>query len=157
DEEGIPSELKAQRTLNKGRIPQLVRYIVENPQNYVLSSLAASIDGEIVFEPFGTDHASKKLGTLHMPVEARLLINDGQHRLAAIETAIKESPSLGNDTISVVLFVDAGLERSQQMFADLNRYAVRPPKSLGILYDHRDPMSRLVWHLVGSVSVFKGM
>jgi DNA sulfur modification protein DndB len=90
-------------------------------------------------------------------MEARFLINDGQHRLAAIEAALKESGAVLNDSISIVLFADAGLARSQQMFADLNRYAVRPSKSLGILYDHRDPISRLTWHLVETVRVFKGM
>jgi DNA sulfur modification protein DndB len=90
-------------------------------------------------------------------MEARFLVNDGQHRLAAIMSALRQVPSIANDTISVVLYADAGLARSQQMFADLNRYAVRPPKSLGILYDHRDPMARLVWHLVDTVPVFKGM
>jgi hypothetical protein len=29
-----------------------------------------------------------------------------------------------------VYFVDAGLKRCQQMFADLNRYAIRPTRSL---------------------------
>lgn len=45
------------------------------------------------------------------------------------------------------MFIDIGLDRCQQMFADLNRYAIRPAKSIGVLYDHRDPMaaiSRLV-------------
>ena len=29
------------------------------------------------------------------------------------------------------------------MFADLNRYAIRPATSIGVLYDHRDPMAEL--------------
>lgn len=157
DDDAVPPELKAQRALNRTRIPQLVRYLVENTDNYVFSSLAASVDGELAFEPFGLEGASRKLGMLHVPMDARFLINDGQHRLAAIISALRVAPSIANDTISVVLFADAGLARSQQMFADLNRYAVRPPKSLGILYDHRDPMARLVWHLIDTVPVFKGM
>ena len=39
----------------------------------------------------------------------------------------------------------------------MNRYAVRPTKSLSILYDHRDPLARLASELVQEVSVFKGM
>ena len=157
EDDDVAAELKAQRTLNRSRIPQLIRYIVENPDSYVFSSLAASVDGELHFQPLGTDGTTRKLGTLHVPMEARFLINDGQHRLAAIEAALKETGAVLNDSISIVLFADAGLARSQQMFADLNRYAVRPSKSLGILYDHRDPISRLTWHLVETVRVFKGM
>ena len=44
------------------------------------------------------------------------IINDGQHRKAAIEEALKANPKLGDDHISVILFVDKGLENTQQMF-----------------------------------------
>jgi DNA sulfur modification protein DndB len=59
-------------------------------------------------------------------MSSRFLINDGQHRRAAIEEALKVRPEFGDETISVVFFIDAGLENSQQMFADLNKHAVRP-------------------------------
>jgi DNA sulfur modification protein DndB len=96
----------------------------------------------------------KKIGILHIPMESRLVINDGQHRKAAIEEALKVKPDLGHETIPVVLFVDAGLKRSQQMFADLNNYAVRPSRSLGVLYDHKDPLAGLVRELLLSVPLF---
>jgi DNA sulfur modification protein DndB len=87
----------------------------------------------------------------------RFVINDGQHRRAAIEMALHESPELGNETIAVVLFEDRGLERSQQMFADLNKYAVRPSTSLGILYDHRDPIGGLSKKLAFDSDAFAGV
>jgi DNA sulfur modification protein DndB len=74
---------------------------------------------------------------------AQFIINDGQHRRAAIEVALREDPALAGETIGIVFFMDIGLKRSQQMFADLNRHAVRPSKSLGVLYDHRDPMAEI--------------
>ncbi len=43
------------------------------------------------------------------------------------------------------------------MFADLNKHAVRPTKSLGILYDLRDPQSQLARKLITMVPVFKGL
>jgi len=66
-------------------------------------------------------------------------------------------PELGDETIPIVLFLDAGLKRSQQMFADLNRYAVRPARSLNILYDYRDPLSALVREIIQRVHIFNGM
>jgi len=87
-------------------------------------------------------------------MESRLLINDGQHRRAAIEEALKAKPELGNESISVVFFVDKGLKRSQQMFADLNKHAVKPTKSLGILYDNRDEFSQFMVKLVNDVEIF---
>jgi DNA sulfur modification protein DndB len=86
---------------------------------------------------------------------AKFIINDGQHRRAAIETALCENPDFGEETISVVLFVDGGLQRSQQMFADLNQYAIRPTKSIGILYDLRSPLAQLARSLIDDVAVFR--
>jgi DNA sulfur modification protein DndB len=153
----LPPELRAQRVLNKGRIPLMSRYILDNPEAYVFSSLTASIDGRVEFTAFGEDQIGRKLGVLSVPMSAKILINDGQHRRAAIQAALDENPALKYETISVVFFLDAGLARSQQMFADLNRYAIRPTKSLGILYDHRDPMAELAHAISQDVPVFKGM
>lgn len=157
DEGDIPAELKAQRILNRARVPEIAQYLIENPKEYVFSSITASIDGKVRFESV-TDNASfSNLGQLIVPMTARFIINDGQHRRAGIEEALKERPELGDETLSVVFFVDSDLKRSQQMFADLNKHAVRPTKSLGILYDLRDPQSQLARKLIGTVSVFKGL
>ena len=157
DDEELRPELRAQRVLNKSRLPEIVRYIVRNPKTYAFSAITASIDADVSFEPLGNDADSKNIGTLHVPMSARFLINDGQHRRAAIEQALKETPDLGDETIAVVFFIDVGLERSQQMFADLNRYAVRPTRSLSILYDHRDEWSAIAKAIMRKVSIFVGL
>jgi DNA sulfur modification protein DndB len=153
----MPPELRAQRVLNKARIPAIVRYILENRRSYVFSSLTASIDGQVTFMPTGGDTIGRKLGVLTVPMNAKILINDGQHRREAIERALQENSALRYETISIVFFVDSELERSQQMFADLNRYAVRPTKSIGILYDYRDPLAKLAHEVSHEVPVFRDM
>jgi len=139
----LTAELRAQRTLNRARVPEIANYIVNNPGDYVFSALTASIDSEIQFEPYGDDGNASLIGLLRIPMEARFIINDGQHRRAAIEEAVRQQPALGDDSISVVFFVDQGLQRCQQMFADLNRHSVRPSKSLGVLYDYREDRAKL--------------
>lgn len=156
DEETLPAELRAQRLLNRARIPEISSYILNNRYDYVLSALTASIDGEVEFVPFSQDPKHYNVGWLHIPLSARILINDGQHRRAAIQAALKECPDLGDETIPVVFFIDVGLTRSQQVFADLNRYALRPSKSLTVLYDHRDPLSQIVLEVVETVPIFAG-
>jgi DNA sulfur modification protein DndB len=135
----------------------MTRYVVENPKNYTFSAITASIDGDVIFEPLADHDLGRDIGKLLIPMRSRFLVNDGQHRRAAIVEALKQRPEMGDETISVVLFVDTGLKRSQQMFADLNKHAVRPTKSLGILYDQRDPMSELARKLALSVPVFTGL
>jgi len=157
DEEEIPPELRAQRLLNKARIPEIARYIIDNPKDYIFSAITASIDGESTFEPLSSEGIGRDAGVLTVPMTSRILINDGQHRRAAIEEALKADPHLGDETISVVFFIDAGLERSQQMFADLNKHAIRPTRSIGILYDKRDPLANLSISLVDAVPIFKGL
>ena len=155
-EEELPPELRAQRTLSQARVPQIAKYIVENQTEYVFSSLTASVDSEMGFEPFGHE-SSRNTGILSIPLSARIVVNDGQHRRAAIEEALKQAPHLGAETMSVVFFQDLNLERSQQMFADLNRHAAKPTKSLGILYDHRDPLAHLARSLINNTPTFKGL
>ena len=138
----IPEEYRAQRIINEKRIPEISNYILNNSDNYVFSSITASIDGEYNFT--SSNGTNKDIGMLEVSMTSNLLINDGQHRKAAIDEAIKENPSLKDENISVVLFVDQGLKRSQQMFSDLNRHAVKVSKSLGILYNHRDPQIKFL-------------
>jgi len=155
--EDIPPELNAQRMLNKSRVPEIAKYILKNRSSYGFSSLTVSIDGKIEFSSFSEDGIGNSLGSVHIPMDSKFIINDGQHRRAAIEKALEESPDLVHETISVVIFVDEGLKRSQQLFADLNRYAVRPTRSLNILYDHRNQASRLAKEVSEKVYVFQGM
>ena len=154
DEKELPPKLRAQRSINRSRIPCISKYIIEDPKNYVFSSITASIDGRAEFKPFAEYGAASKAGYLIVPMSAKFVINDGQHRRAAIEEALKVRPELGSEYISVVFFIDGGLKRSQQMFADLNKHALRPTMSLGILYNHRDPLASLCVRLSDQVPVF---
>ncbi|WP_083218547.1 DNA sulfur modification protein DndB [Candidatus Thiodiazotropha endoloripes] len=154
DEEEVPAELRAQRVLNRSRIPEISTYLVDNARNYTLSSLTASVDAVVHFEPLADTGHGQNIGTLSIPMDAQILINDGQHRRAAIEEAIKENPELAHDNISVLFFIDQGLARSQQMFADLNKHAVRPSDSISTLYDQRDSLSDLARHVQKNVNVF---
>lgn len=158
DEEPVPAELRAQRALNRNRVPALTKYIVDNRHDYVFSALTASIDGEMAFEAVQDDAGhTNRLGVLSIAMDARFLINDGQHRRAAIEDAMAIDPTLMEETIPIVIFGDEGLSRSQQMFADLNRHAIRPAKSIGVLYDHRDDESAVVRLVVLKSAFFRGV
>lgn len=154
DEDELSPELRAQRRLNKARLPELSRYLTENTENYVFSAITASVDADVAFEQMGGTGEHSRLGLLRVPMTARFIINDGQHRRAAIERALRDKPELGDETIAVVFFLDKGLARCQQMFADLNRYAIRPSKSLGILYDFRDQAAILAKALVAGSDMF---
>lgn len=155
NEDSLPPEIRAQRTLNEGRVPEISRYMLQNPDSYVFSALTASIDADTHFDALDAEHGDN--GVLFVSMNGDFLINDGQHRRAAIEQALKEDPDLGDETIAVVFFLDRGVKQAQQMFTDLNKHAVQPSPSLNVLYDHRDPKARVIREVVLNSSFYKDL
>ena len=152
DSGDVPPEYRAQRKLNEARIPEICGYILSNRDSYVFSALAASVDGGMEFIP---DVGNENAGTLEIDMTASFLINDGQHRKAAIDAAIAEDESLASETISIVLYKDQGLQRSQQMFTDLNKHAVTTSKSLNTLYESKDPVALITKKVVNSIGFLR--
>ena len=155
DWEQCTPELRAQRVLNKARVPDITRYMLENGDGYLFSSITASYSCPVKFV---SSAENAEVGTLEMELEnVEFIINDGQHRCAAIAAALKENPALGKEKISVLLFETESMERLQQMFSDLNRFVQQTSKSLGMLYDRRDNLSALTMELAEQVDVFRDM
>ncbi len=155
NEDELLPEMRAQRLLNKARIPEMAKYLVDNKDSYVFSAITASIDADVKFIPASEEGDAANVGSLSVPMSAQFVINDGQHRRAAIEQALREEPELGAETIAVVFFIDRNLKRSQQMFSDLNRHAVRPSRSIGVLYDHRDDVAEVSRKVVANLPLFR--
>ena len=80
----LPPSMREQRTLNKQRIPEMRDYVLQNRDSYIFSALTASVDGDMDFVPYRN---ARGLGKLRIAPDARIIINDGQHRRAAIEAA----------------------------------------------------------------------
>jgi len=153
DWEQCTPELRAQRVLNKARVPDITEYMLENADGYLFSSITASYSCPVKFV---SSAENAEVGTLEMELEnVEFIINDGQHRCAAIAAALKENPAFGKEKISVLLFETESLERLQQMFSDLNRFVPQTSKSLGMLYDRRDNLSALTMELAEQVDVFR--
>lgn len=147
DNADVVPEYRAQRKLNESRVPVIRDYILNNRDSYVFSALAASVDGKMRFV---SSQANQNTGLLEIDMKASFLINDGQHRKAAIDAALIEDESLADETISVVMYRDQGLQRSQQMFTDLNKHAVTTSKSLNTLYESKDPDAIITKNVVNS-------
>ena len=146
-------EDREQRVLNKKRIPTIAKYIVENEDGYLFSAITASYKCSVEFKPINGD----EVGVLEMEFgDANFVINDGQHRCAAIAHAVKENPALGEESLSVLLFPYESRARVQQMFSDLNRFVTKTSKSLDILYDKRDELSKVTLEMCEQVDVFNG-
>lgn len=156
DWESVTPELRAQRVLNESRVPAMAKYVLDNEDGYLFSSITCSYAADLQFVPASADQPD--IGQITLELEKmEFVINDGQHRCAAIAKAVKENPELASDRISVLLFPMENLQRMQQMFSDLNKYAQKTSKSLNILYDQRDPMAALTMEVVEEVEAFRSM
>lgn len=151
EEDTVPAHLRAQRVLNERRAEAIGDYLVNNRSDYVLPAITASVSAEMAFEPVHVTGASGSIGLLHIPMEATLLINDGQHRRSGIELAIKKAPALAKETVAVTIYYDQGLERSQQMFADINAKQVKPSSAINALYDRRNPFNTWVLQVIAKL------
>ena len=148
-------EDREQRVLITKRVPAITKYILDNEDGFLFSSITASYKCNVTFKSI---KEGNELGTLEMDFDqANFVINDGQHRCAAIANALKDNPALAEETISVLLFNYESRERVQQMFSDLNRFVQKTSKSLDILYDKRDPVSQATLRICELVPVFQGM
>jgi DNA sulfur modification protein DndB len=152
---GLAPEDREQRILNTKRVPEIAHYILDNEDGYIFSSITASYKADVNFTPINDEET---LGYVVMDIaDANFIINDGQHRAAAINAALKDNPDIGRDTISVLLFPYEQKERVQQMFSDLNRFVQKTSKSLDILYDKRDRLSKVTLEAIEQIPVFKDM
>ncbi len=150
----LRTESNESSTRSEKRIPDIASYILDNEDGYLFSSITASYNCNVRFEPVNSDG----LGFLEMDFEeADFVINDGQHRCAAIAHAIKENPALGEESISVLLFPYESKERVQQMFADLNRFVVKPSNATNIIFDHHDTLGRVAKEVCDRVPAFQGL
>ena len=152
---GLAPEDREQRILNTKRVPEVSHYILDNEDGYIFSSITASYKADVKFVPINDEGT---LGYVVLDIaDANFIINDGQHRAAAIKEALKENPEFGKDTISVLLFPYEDKNRVQQMFSDLNRFVQKTSKSLDILYDKRDRLSKVTLQAIEHIPVFKDM
>ncbi|HEX7132357.1 MAG TPA: DNA sulfur modification protein DndB [Iamia sp.] len=147
----LPPEQRTQRALKKNRVPEIAEYVLDH-EDYLFSSITVSVDAERL--AFDESELDPNLGMLRLPMEAEWIVNDGQHRVAGIAEAMAHDATLKYDNLSVVILPDGGLERSQQVFSDLNRTVQKTSKSLDILFDHRSPINRITTACVGRVPLF---
>ena len=147
---------RAQRTITQSRVRTIDWYIRGNLDSYILPSITVVINSDIEFDPLGHSARQNALGLLKFPASAKVNVVDGQHRCAAISDAVGFADELSEESIAVMFFVNRDLKALQQMFADLNRHAAKPTRSIGILFDQRDLFSRIAVAVADRAIAFNG-
>jgi DNA sulfur modification protein DndB len=152
----VPENKLIQRHMNKARIPKIAEYLVKYYDDYVLPPIIASIDGEIEWEPLSAESENMQVGILKIPDSADLIINDGQHRCAAIQHALQQRPELKYETLGVIFYIDRGVKRARQMFSDLNGHPVRTNQNINATFDSRQYLPQLTKRVIESSALLRG-
>jgi DNA sulfur modification protein DndB len=156
-EDSVQAGKEVQRQINRTRAKKIAKYVAQNLESYIFSSIVVSINGNIDFKPITPD---SNLGTIYVAEGASFIINDGQHRMEGLRIAMQDATVaeyLMDETLSVDFHLDFGLARSRQIFADLNLNISKPSKSTSHYFDHRDQVAELTRAVVAAVPQFRGM
>lgn len=122
-----------QRTVGYGRAQGIAKYVEANPETYVLPPITVTLEGagesSITVDP-----------------SAIRVINDGQHRVAAMAMLMERDRAWGSERIGVLILPWRGVEQAAQAFTDLN--SGKPvPKALRLALEQRAPSAaRTVMH-----------
>jgi DNA sulfur modification protein DndB len=120
--------LRAQRELVPSRGFALGKYFIENAADFVCAPLVVSAERIEVLED----------GSLILRTSDPVYINDGQHRCAGMRYAVQKSAALGALIVPILVFEARGIQRSQQVFTDLNM-GTKVSNSATLLYNRRKP------------------
>src|SRR5690606_34680087 len=94
-------------------------YISGNSESYVLPGIVVSVVGKCKFVRLSTSASSVESGTLTLPIDAKIQIHDGQHRVAAIIAAVAKDASLADETIAVVIYPEPTDSKTVRHFGDI--------------------------------------
>ena len=177
--EDLSLEEKFQRKLNKNRVNnQIVKYLTENKWRFFGSLLVtvknhqkmefSEVKG-FVSKDLGPlyKNASENMGFLHLDGKEMLIPIDGQHRYAAIKTAIsgktiddkdlkdfKQNSSVEKDDVSLILIRHRCETRN--IFNKVNRYAKPTTKGDNLITDDDDVVAIISREMCDYDQMLKG-
>ena len=152
-----PSSQKSQRSLDPKHAGDIVKYMTENTQDYVLGAVTYAIDVVDSAKHFIELQPGSGVGFLVLPLDAELRCLDGQHRRLAIKDAAALDPDILSDYTAVVLYVEDDYMRRRQMFSDMNSTPRVVAKALNVQFDTRDPYARSALILADNHPLLKGV
>lgn len=156
DNTEISTRISTQKALDKERIPEIARHILENPHHQFFPAIVIFIDKQVTFEPIEIKVEAQNIGRLIVPMEAKFFIFEGQHRLAAFQLAFRQNPQIGHNAIPVIFYSDLGFKRFREISAALNYNVVigSDPASELINENSKEIVARVV---IAKVEVFRAL
>lgn len=152
DEVEVPASLRRMHSLDAVRAADIAKHLTDGSDSYILAPIVATIDRQITFD--STKEGQGIIGRVHIPISARIILQDGQHRRLAIKQALSKSESFSDDTIPVMLFPDVDFARSQRLYSTLNNSQTKGSRSKRVLHERSD-LATLVQQLIDDILLFQ--
>lgn len=149
-----PAAWQPRPPLDQGKVANLARFVQTHADEYVLAPFVATVTATVEFAP--ASESFPELGSVKIPLRAVMVIQDGQHRRAAIEQLLVNTPTLTDNTVAVMLFPDPTLERSPAIFAWLNQTYVQQNASRRVTHDPVKPLASVARRLTEEAPIFQG-
>lgn len=146
--------LRHKQIVDDSIVDRWVQYLSSHKDDYTLAPIVAVVDERVVFDVILPEMLD--IGSVKIPMSARLIIVDGQHRRDAIKLMLGWKDNLGEDTIPVMLIPDQHFDRVADIYVDLHPDQMRITRSKRVLSDHSD-LAALVRQLVGKLPLFQGL
>ena len=145
------------RRTSASRVSEIAQNIVDHPNDFHIATVTVSIEHTVRFVAAENSRSIlPAVGELFIPLDARLTILDGRHRIYALQQALSECPSLADDSIAMLLHVDPDGSRRGRLFSDAKRHERATAPSRRIAFDDRDEVARLTRDVIAAVPVFVG-
>ncbi|MFM6192796.1 MAG: DNA sulfur modification protein DndB [Planktothrix sp.] len=140
------------RPLITPHVTEIAKYLIET-DNYILPSFIFNCKTPIKVFTHGS--GVMQFGYAVLPSNIELYVTDGQHRIKAIEKAVKEKPELLEDSATVLVVQEDDIEQIHQDFADC---AKNKPIPLALLatFDVSDALSKVTREIAKDLVIFSG-
>jgi len=140
------------RPLVPNHVNEIAKYLLET-DNYILPSFIFNCKTPIKVFAFGS--GVMQFGYAVLPSNVELYVTDGQHRIKAIEKAVKERPELLKDSATVLVVQEDDIDQIHQDFADCAKN--KPiPQTLLATFDVSDALSKLTRDISKDLVIFTG-
>ncbi|MBD2482017.1 DNA sulfur modification protein DndB [Planktothrix sp. FACHB-1365] len=140
------------RPLVPNHVNEIAKYLLET-DNYILPSFIFNCKTPIKVFAFGS--GVMQFGYAVLPSNVELYVTDGQHRIKAIEKAVKEKPELLKDSATVLVVQEDDIDQIHQDFADCAKN--KPiPQTLLATFDVSDALSKLTRDISKDLVIFAG-
>ncbi|WP_230407009.1 DGQHR domain-containing protein [Pontibacter cellulosilyticus] len=159
-----------QRLEDPKRIEPLKKYLLMQKDRYFNSLTVAITDGDPQWHPIAIQQDEKfsednieylnlKYGILELTGKEDLFILDGQHRLLGLREAMKDSPKIGEEEVSVMLVIhedtNEGKKKLRRIFVALNRNSKPVSEGENIVLEEDDVSAIIARQLVESYKPFQ--